>query len=97
MTLNGIGGGGSGSRYAKLKTTSDLAITAPKAIKEINLTVDSFTGTLSVKESPSSGTALASQDLNEGTSANFTLSSDLKTVYITSSADVKITALSVTY
>lgn len=97
LTLNGIGGGGSGSRYAKLKTTSDLAITAPKAIKEINLTVDSFTGTLSVKESPSSGTALASLDLNEGTSANFTLSSDLKTVYITSSADVKITALSVTY
>ena len=97
LTLNGIGGGGSGSRYAKLGTSSNLAITAPKAIKAINLTVDSFTGTLSVKESPSSGTALASQDLNEGTSANFTLSSDLKTVYITSSANVKITALSVTY
>ena len=97
LTLNGIGGGGSGSRYAKLGTSSDLAITAPKAIKAINLTVDSFTGKLSVKESPSSGTALASQDLNEGTSANFTLSSDLKTVYITSSANVKITALSVTY
>lgn len=97
LTLNGIGGGGSGSRYAKLGTSSNLAITAPKAIKAINLTVDSFTGTLSVKESPSSGTALASQYLNEGTSANFTLSSDLKTVYITSSANVKITALSVTY
>ncbi len=98
LTLNGIGGGGSGARYAKLKKTSYLAITAPKAIKEINLTVDSFTGTLSVKESPSSGTALASQDLNEGTSANFTLSSDLKTVYITSSVDnVMIRALSVTY
>ena len=97
LTLNGIGGGGSGSRYAKLGTSSNLAITAPKAIKAINLTVDSFTGTLSVKESPSSGTALASQYLNEGTSANFTLSSDLKTVYITSSATVKITALSVTY
>ena len=97
LTLNGVGGGGSGARYAKLFTTSDLAITAPKAIKAINLTVGSVTGTLSVKESPSSVTALASQDLNEGTSANFTLSSDLKTVYITSSADVKITALSVTY
>ena len=97
LTLNGIGGGGSGARYAKLKTTSDLAITAPKAIKAINLTVGSVTGTLSVKESPSSVTALASQDLKEGTSANFTLSSDLKTVYITSSATVKITALSVTY
>ena len=97
LTLNGVGGGGSGARYAKLFTTSDLAITAPKAIKAINLTVGSVTGTLSVKESPSSVTALASQDLNEGTSANFTLSSDLKTVYITSSANVKITALSVTY
>ena len=97
LTLNGIGGAKDGVNYAILGTTSDLAITAPKAIKEINLTVDSFTGTLSVKESPSSGTALASQDLNEGTSANFTLSSDLKTVYITSSANVKITALSVTY
>ena len=97
LTLNGVGGGGSGARYAKLFTTSDLAITAPKAIKAINLTVGSVTGTLSVKESPSSVTALASQDLNEGTSANFTLSSDLKTVYITSSATVKITALSVTY
>ena len=98
LTLNGVGGGGSGARYAKLFTTSDLAITAPKAIKAINLTVGSVTGTLSVKESPSSVTALASQDLNEGTSANFTLSSDLKTVYITSSADnLKIRALSVTY
>ena len=97
LTLNGVGGGGSGARYAKLFTTSYLAITAPKAIKAINLTVGSVTGTLSVKESPSSVTALASQDLNEGTSANFTLSSDLKTVYITSSATVKITALSVTY
>ena len=97
LTLNGVGGGGSGARYAKLFTTSDLASTAPKAIKAINLTVGSVTGTLSVKESPSSGTALASQYLNEGTSANFTLSSDLKTVYITSSATVKITALSVTY
>ena len=98
LTLNGVGGGGSGARYAKLFTTSDLAITAPKAIKAINLTVGSVTGTLSVKESPSSVTALASQDLKEGTSANFTLSSDLKTVYITSSADnLKIRALSVTY
>lgn len=97
LTLNGVGGGAEGARYAKLATSSDLAITAPKAIKEINLTVDSITGKLSVKESPSSLTALASQDLTEGTSANFTLSSDLKTVYITSSATVKITALSVTY
>ena len=97
LTLNGIGGGGSGSRYAKLGTSSNLAITAPKAIKAINLTVDSFTGTLSVKESPSSDTALASQVLDQGTSAKFTLSSDLKTVYVTSSANVKITALTVTY
>ena len=98
LTINGVDGGGSGARYAKLFTTSDLAITAPKAIKAINLTVGSVTGTLSVKESPSSVTALASQDLKEGTSANFTLSSDLKTVYITSSADnLKIRALSVTY
>ena len=97
LTLNGLGGAKDGVNYAKL-TTGDLAITAPKAIKAINLTVDSFTGKLSVKESPSSETAaLASQDLTEGTSANFTLSSDLKTVYITSSATVKITALSVTY
>ena len=98
LTLNGVGGGAEGGRYAKLSTSSYLSITAPKAIKKINLTVDSFTGTLSVKESPSSDTALASQDPNEGNSANFTLSSDLKTVYITSSADnLKITALSVTY
>lgn len=98
LTLNGVGGGAEGGRYAKLSTSSYLSITAPKAIKKINLTVDSFTGTLSVKESPSSDTALASQDPNEGHSANFTLSSDLKTVYITSSADnLKITALSVTY
>ena len=98
LTLNGVGGGAEGGRYAKLSKSSYLSITAPKAIKEINLTVDSFTGTLSVKESPSSDTALASQDPNEGNSANFTLSSDLKTVYITSSADnLKITALSVTY
>ena len=41
LTLNGIGGASSGVNYAKLGTTSDLAITAPKAIKEINLTVDS--------------------------------------------------------
>lgn len=97
LTLNGIGGAKDGVNYAKLGTTSDLAITAPKAIKEINLTVDSFTGTLSVKESPSSDTALASQVLDQGTSAKFTLSSDLKTVYVTSSANVKITALTVTY
>ena len=97
LTLNGLGGAKDGVNYAKL-TTGDLAITAPKAIKAINLTVDSFTGKLSVKESPSSETAaLASQDLTEGTSANFTLSSDLKTVYITSSANVMIRALSVTY
>ncbi|MDY4752253.1 MAG: hypothetical protein SPD44_06025, partial [Prevotella sp.] len=97
LTLNGIGGASSGVNYAKLGTTSDLAITAPKAIKEINLTVDSFTGTLSVKESASAGTALASQTLSAGTSAKFTLSSDLKTVYVTSSTNVKITALTVTY
>ena len=98
LTLNGMGGANKGVNYAKLSSSSDLSITSPKAIKEINLTVDSFTATLSVKESPSSVTALASQDLNEGTSANFTLSSDLKTVYITSSADnLKIRALSVTY
>ena len=97
LTLNGIGGAKDGVNYAKLGTTSDLAITAPKAIKEINLTVDSFTGTLSVKESPSSDTALASQVLDQGTSAKFTLSSDLKTVYVTSSTNVKITALTVTY
>ena len=97
LTLNGLGGASSGVNYAKLSANSDLAITAPKAIKEINLTVDSFTGTLSVKESVSAGTALASKDLNGGTSAQFTLSSDLKTVYVTSSANVKITALTVTY
>lgn len=97
LTLNGVGGGAEGGRYAKLSTSSYLSITAPKAINEINLTVDSFTGTLSVKESPSSDTALASQDPNEGTSAKFTLSSDLKTVYVTSSTNVKITALTVTY
>lgn len=96
LTLAGLGGARDGVNYAKL-TTGHLAITAPKAIKEINLTVDSFNGTLSVKESPSSVTALASQDLNEGTSANFTLSSDLTTVYITSSDNVMIRALSVTY
>ena len=96
-TLSGVGGGAEGARYAKLSTSSYLSITAPKAIKEINLTVDSFTGTLSVKESPSSDTALASQVLDQGTSAKFTLSSDLKTVYVTSSSNVKITALTVTY
>ena len=97
LTLNGIGGANNGVNYAKLSSSSDLSITSPKAIKEINLTVDSFTGTLSVKESASAGTALASQTLSAGTSAKFTLSSDLKTVYVTSSANVKITALTVTY
>lgn len=97
LTLTGYGAANQGVNYAKLTPSGNLAITAPKAIKAINLTVDSFTGTLSVKESPSSETALASQVLTTGTSANFTLSSDLKTVYITSSANVKITALSVTY
>ena len=96
LTLAGLGGARDGVNYAKL-TTGHLAITAPKAIKEINLTVDSFNGTLSVKESPSSVTALASQVLNGETSANFTLSSDLTTVYITSSDNVMIRALSVTY
>ena len=96
LTLAGLGGARDGVNYAKL-TTGQLAITAPKAIKEINLTVDSFNGTLSVKESPSSVTALASQVLNGETSANFTLSSDLTTVYITSSDNVMIRALSVTY
>ena len=97
LTLNGMGGANNGVNYAKLSSSSDLSITSPKAIKEINLTVDSFTGTLSVKESASAGTALASQTLSAGTSAKFTLSSDLKTVYVTSSANVKITALTVTY
>ena len=97
LTLNGMGGANKGVNYAKLSSSSDLSITSPKAIKEINLTVDSFTGTLSVKESPSSDTALASQVLDQGTSAKFTLSSDLKTVYVTSSSNVKITALTVTY
>lgn len=97
LTLNGMGGANKGVNYAKLSSSSDLSITSPKAIKEINLTVDSFTGTLSVKESPSSDTALASQVLDQGTSAKFTLSSDLKTVYVTSSTNVKITALTVTY
>ena len=97
LTLNGMGGANKGVNYAKLSSSSDLSITSPKAIKEINLTVDSFTATLSVKESPSSDTALASQVLDQGTSAKFTLSSDLKTVYVTSSANVKITALTVTY
>lgn len=97
LTLTGYGAANQGVNYAKLTPSGNLAITAPKAIKEINLTVNSFSGTLSVKESPSSVTALASQVLTAGTSANFTLSSDLKTVYITSSANVKITALSVTY
>ena len=97
LTLNGMGGANKGVNYAKLSSSSDLSITSPKAIKEINLTVDSFTGTLSVKESASAGTALASQTLSAGTSAKFTLSSDLKTVYVTSSANVKITALTVTY
>ena len=97
LTLNGMGGANNGVNYAKLSSSSDLSITSPKAIKEINLTVDSFTGTLSVKESPSSDTALASQVLDQGTSAKFTLSSDLKTVYVTSSSNVKITALTVTY
>ena len=97
LTLNGMGGANNGVNYAKLSSSSDLSITSPKAIKEINLTVDSFTGTLSVKESASAGTALASQTLSAATSAKFTLSSDLKTVYVTSSANVKITALTVTY
>lgn len=97
LTLNGMGGANNGVNYAKLSSSSDLSITSPKAIKEINLTVDSFTGTLSVKQSASAGTALASQTLSAGTSAKFTLSSDLKTVYVTSSANVKITALTVTY
>lgn len=97
LTLNGMGGANNGVNYAKLSSSSDLSITSPKAIKEINLTVDSFTGTLSVKESASAGTALALQTLSAGTSAKFTLSSDLKTVYVTSSANVKITALTVTY
>lgn len=97
LTLNGMGGANNGVNYAKLSSSSDLSITSPKAIKEINLTVDSFTGTLSVKESASAGTALASQTLSAGTSAKFTLSSDLKTVYVTSSANVKITTLTVTY
>ena len=97
LTLNGMGGANKGVNYAKLSSSSDLSITSPKAIKEINLTVDSFTGTLSVKQSASAGTALASQTLSAGTSAKFTLSSDLKTVYVTSSANVKITALTVTY
>ena len=97
LTLNGMGGANNGVNYAKLSSSSDLSITSPKAIKEINLTVDSFTGTLSVKESASAGTALASQTLSAGTSAKFTLSSDLKTVYVTSSTNVKITALTVTY
>ena len=97
LTLNGMGGANKGVNYAKLSSSSDLSITSPKAIKEINLTVDSFTATLSVKESPSSDTALASQVLDQGTSAKFTLSSDLKTVYVTSSSNVKITALTVTY
>ena len=72
-------------------------IKAPKAIKEVNLTVDSISADIYVKESDSAETNLASKTLNEETSAQFTLSGDQKTVYIMSSATVKITALSVTY
>ena len=99
LTLNGLGGGGAGNRYAKLGTpgTSYLAIEAPNAIKEVNLTVDSYSGDIYVKESDSASTNLASKTLTGETSAQFTLSGDQKTVYIMSSAKVNIKALSVTY
>ncbi|MGM9789786.1 MAG: hypothetical protein ACI3Y9_05715 [Candidatus Cryptobacteroides sp.] len=99
LTLKGLGGGGEGERYAKLGTpgTSYLAIEAPNAIKEVNLTVDSYSGDIYVKESESASTNLASKTLTGETSAQFTLSGDQKTVYIMSSAKVNITALSVTY
>lgn len=99
LTLNGLGGGGAGNRYAKLGTPGEsyLSIKAPKAIKEVNLTVSSYSGDIYVKESVSASTNLASKTLAGETSAQFTLSGDQKTVYIMSSASVKITGFSVTY
>lgn len=99
LTLAGLSGGSEGNRYAKLATAgqSYLAVEAPKSIKELTVTVESFNGSIYLKESDKASDNIASKNLSGETSAQFTLSGDNKKVYIMTSASAKIKGLSVTY
>ena len=99
LTLAGLSGGSEGNRYAKLATVgqSYLAVEAPKSIKELTVTVETFTGSIDLKESDTASENIATKDLSGETSAQFTLSGDNKKVYIMTSASAKIKGLSVTY
>lgn len=99
LTLAGLSGGSEGNRYAKLATVgqSYLAVEAPKSIKELTVTLETFTGSIDLKESDTASENIATKDLSGETSAQFTLSGDNKKVYIMTSASAKIKGLSVTY
>ena len=99
LTLAGLSGGKEGNRFAKLATVgqSYLAVEAPKSIKELTVTLETFTGSIDLKESDTASENIATKDLSGETSAQFTLSGDNKKVYIMTSASAKIKGLSVTY
>ena len=99
LTLAGLSGGKEGNRFAKLATVgqSYLAVEAPKSIKELTVTLETFTGSIYLKESDTASDNIATKDLSGETSAQFTLSGDNKKVYIMTSVSAKIKGLSVTY